>query len=103
MRTITSTPVSDPKRHRVFLDACVAATVVLLCARPAVADHVTLKNSDALTGSLAAVSKSDLTLDTELVGRVTVKWASVTAFTTATPIRLRLTGGRTAEGIAAVT
>jgi hypothetical protein len=81
---------------------CVVLVVVLFRAQTGFADHVTLKNNDGLTGMVVAVSKSDLTLDTELAGRVTVTWPSVSALTTTTPLRVTLSTGQTVEGIPAV-
>jgi putative salt-induced outer membrane protein len=73
-----------------------------LAASDARADHVVLTNHDALTGTVASVSKTDVTLNTEFAGRVTVKWASVSALTITIPLRVTLPTGQTIDGIAAV-
>jgi putative salt-induced outer membrane protein len=83
-----------------------AFAVVILAALGAPpdarADHVVLSNGDALTGGLAATSKTELALDTELAGRVTVKWSAVSQVTSAAPIRATLANGQTVEGTLAM-
>jgi hypothetical protein len=64
----------------------------------ALADHVVLRNSDSLTGGIAAASKAELAIDTELAGRVTIKWSAVSRVTSTTSVRAILANGRTVEG-----
>ena len=45
------------------------------------ADHLVLKNGDSLTGKVTVVSATDVTFETELVGRVTVKRTAIVALT----------------------
>jgi len=71
-------------------------------ARPAFADRVALTNGDAVTGTIAAASRSGLTLDSELLGRVNVKWASVTTVTTASLIHVTEAAGQSVEGVPAM-
>ncbi len=80
------------------------AAVLVGCLNPrtALADHVVLKNSDSLTGTVAGVSKSALTLDSELAGRVTVKWASVSVLTTTASLHVTLPTGQSLDGVPTV-
>jgi putative salt-induced outer membrane protein YdiY len=57
--------------------------VLVLVALPADAraDHLVLKNGDILTGTVTAMSATDVTVDTELAGRVTVKRSSIASLT----------------------
>ena len=57
--------------------------VFMLVALPvdAWADHVVLKNGDTLTGTVTAMSATDVTLVTELAGRVVIKRASIVSLT----------------------
>src|SRR5438552_409306 len=68
----------------------------------ALADHVALSNGDSLTGSIASVSKSDLALNTELAGRVTIKWSAVSQLTSTAPVRAGLPDGQDVDGVLAV-
>ena len=43
----------------------------------AFADHVTLKNGDALTGRISSSSATEIVLETDLIGRVTIAMTSV--------------------------
>lgn len=62
----------------------VLALVLVAFRADAWADHLVLKNGDTLTGTVTALSATDLTIETELAGRVTVKRASVAALTGST-------------------
>lgn len=57
--------------------------VFMLVALPvdAWADHVVLKNGDTLTGTVTAMSATDVTIVTELAGRVVIKRASIVSLT----------------------
>lgn len=64
-----------------------ATMLALVCAgvvsTPAVtlADQVILRNGDRLTGGIVSTSNAELTLETELAGRVTIKWSAVSQVT----------------------
>jgi|KBSSwiStaDraftv2_1062776.scaffolds.fasta_scaffold26716_5 putative salt-induced outer membrane protein YdiY len=57
--------------------------VFMLVALPvdAWADHVVLKNGDTLTGTVTVMSSTDVTIETELAGRVVIRRASIVALT----------------------
>lgn len=77
-------------------------TLGCFAASDARADHVVLTNHDALTGAVASVSKTDVTLNTELAGRVAVKWSSVSTLTTVALLHVTLPTGQTIDGVPAV-
>ena len=77
--------------------AIVSAAVVSVPAE-ALADHVVLTNGDSLTGIVAAASMSELVVDTELAGRVTLKWSAVSQLTSTTSVRATLPTGQIVEG-----
>src|SRR5216684_2486400 len=56
---------------------------VVLSAATASADQVVLNNGDRLTGRVTGRSATELTIDTELAGRVTVKMSAVSLVTPA--------------------
>ncbi len=57
--------------------------VLILVAFPAEAraDHLVLKNGDMLTGTVTSMTATDLNIETELAGRLTLKRASIAALT----------------------
>jgi putative salt-induced outer membrane protein len=92
------------RNNRVVNRWATTCMVVLRClsASEARADHVVLTNHDSLTGTVAAVSKTDVTLDTDLAGRVTIKWSAVAGITATAPVRATLPTGQTVEGVLVV-
>ncbi|PYR44644.1 MAG: hypothetical protein DMF89_27280 [Acidobacteria bacterium] len=85
------------KSSRSWTLAIVSAAVVSVPAE-ALADHVVLTNGDSLTGIVAAASMSELVVDTELAGRVTLKWSAVSQLTSTTSVRATLPTGQIVEG-----
>ncbi|MBI2299031.1 MAG: DUF481 domain-containing protein [Armatimonadetes bacterium] len=67
--------------------------VLLLLAVPAFGDQVTLTNGDRLSGTLIQIFQGKLTLQSPLLGTVTVAMANVRTFATDTPVKLALAGG----------
>ena len=61
-----------------ILTTCgMGVVAVVTASSSAFADHVVLKNGDRLTGRVAVASTAEVSLDTELAGRVTIKWTGV--------------------------
>lgn len=85
--------------------AAAAAVLAITLAGPANAraDHVQLSNGDSLTGSITAVSSTELTMDTELAGRVTLKWTVLSSVTATTAVRATMRTGQTVEGVPVMT
>ena len=78
----------------------IAAACLCLWASSAVADQVTLKNGDRLTGT---ITKSDekmetLLIKTEFAGDVTVKWDAITSIAAEEPLHITLKDGQTIAG-----
>ena len=63
---------------RTILRMCgMGVVAVVTASSSAFADHLVLNNGDRLTGRVVAASTADVSLDTELAGRVTIKWTGV--------------------------
>ena len=90
--------------NRRWVSATVALAVisVLGAATDALADHVVLTNGDSLTGAITSASKNELTIDTELAGRITIKWSAASRVTSTTPLRAILATGQSVEGVPVV-
>src|SRR5579872_6972539 len=78
--------------------ASFVALIVLIAAAPALADQVSLKNGDRLTGTIVQSDGKTLVLHTEYAGDVTVKWDSVKGIESSEPLRVQLPNGKTAIG-----
>jgi putative salt-induced outer membrane protein YdiY len=74
------------------------ALVVLVAAVPALADQVSLRNGDRLTGTIVQSDGKTLVLHTEYAGDVTVKWDSVKGIESSEPLRVEMPNGKTAIG-----
>lgn len=79
------------------------AIIVLIAAVPAVADQVSLKNGDRLTGTIVQSDGKTLVLHTEYAGDVTLKWDSVKGIESSEPLRVELPNGKTAVGPVSIT
>ena len=62
------------------------------------ADQVTLKNGDRITGQIVKKDGDKLTVKSELMGEVTIPWAAVTSITSSEPLLVVLPGGKPATG-----
>jgi len=83
----------------------IAAALSCHYATSALADQVTLKNGDRLTGT---ITKSDdkmetLLIKTEFAGNVTVKWDAITSIVAEEPLHITLKDGQTIAGTVATT
>jgi putative salt-induced outer membrane protein YdiY len=63
------------------------------------ADQLTLKNGDRLTGSVVRSDGKTLVVKTDLVGEITVALADITSLTTDKPLHVALGDGRTVVGL----
>jgi putative salt-induced outer membrane protein YdiY len=77
-----------------FLAVC----YFLLCINPAVADQVSLKNGDRLSGTIVKSDGKTLILHTDYAGEVTLKWDAVQGIQASEPLHVELQGGKTAVG-----
>ncbi|HEX7294645.1 MAG TPA: DUF481 domain-containing protein, partial [Pyrinomonadaceae bacterium] len=73
--------------------------VLLLCCQLVIADQLTLKNGDRLTGSVVRSDGKTLVVKTDLVGEVTIALADITSLTTDKPVYVALGNGQTVLGL----
>ena len=79
----------------------VTLLTIMFCA-PVLADQITLKNGDRLTGKIVKADGGKLVIKTQLVGDVTVDLSVVTNITTDEPLYVTLADGRTVSGVMTV-
>ena len=74
------------------------AGMLCLLAMSAMADQVTLKNGDRLTGTIVKSDAKTLLIKTEFAGDVTVQWDAVSGIVSSQPLHLALKDGQTIVG-----
>jgi putative salt-induced outer membrane protein YdiY len=74
------------------------AVAFLLLTIPALADQLTLKNGDRLTGTITKSDGKTLVIKTDYAGDVTVKFDAIQAITSAGDLNVSLSGGKTVIG-----
>lgn len=77
------------------------AAALCLClyfAYAALADQITLKNGDRLSGAILRNDGTNLTMKTEMAGDITMAWANITAVSSAAPLHVGLKDGKTLVG-----
>jgi putative salt-induced outer membrane protein len=72
--------------------------LALILAVPALADQITLKNGDRLTGSISKSDGKELVIKIDYAGDVTVKFDAIQAITSAGDLHVATTDGKTAVG-----
>lgn len=75
--------------------------VLLVCVglvSAAMADQITLKNGDHLTGTVVKSDGKALVLHTDYAGDITVQFAAITNLTTEKPLHVELKEGKTVVG-----
>jgi hypothetical protein len=89
--------------HR-FARAYLGAVALLtLTSSPLLAaDHVTLVNGDSLTGRLERADGKEVVFESDLVGRVTIKWPSVRQLTSDATLTVERLSGEQVAGKLAV-
>lgn len=70
-----------------------------LLAQALLADQVTLKNGDRLSGNITKYDGKNLVIKSELAGDVTIPWANVTAVTSTQPLNVTLKDGQKIVGV----
>jgi putative salt-induced outer membrane protein YdiY len=73
--------------------------MLCLFAVTAMADQVTLKNGDRLTGTILKSDAKTLLIKTEFAGDVTVQWDAVSGIVSSQPLHLALKDGQTIVGM----
>jgi putative salt-induced outer membrane protein YdiY len=74
------------------------AVLLLLPSFPALADQLTLKNGDRVTGKIVKTDGDKLVVATDLLGNVSVDLAAISNITTDQPLYVTLADGRTVSG-----
>jgi putative salt-induced outer membrane protein len=72
--------------------------IVLFSVIPVLADQVSLKNGDRLTGTIVESDGKTLVLHTEYAGDLTLKWDAVKGIESGEALHVELQNGRTAIG-----
>src|SRR3954452_24073609 len=72
--------------------------IVVVAAVPALADQVSLRNGDRLSGTIVQADGKTLVLHTEYAGDITLKWDSVKGIEGSGPLGVELPNGKTAIG-----
>jgi putative salt-induced outer membrane protein len=80
-----------------------AALVVAVAAPLLLADQVVLDNGDRVTGKVTKKDGDSVTIASELMGPITLKWAHVKSIATDAPVTVVLADGKTVEGKVATT
>jgi len=75
-----------------------AAMAAMIATPLMLADQVILDNGDRVTGKIAKKDGDSVTITSELMGAVTIKWAHVKSIATDAPVTVVLSGGKTVEG-----
>ena len=70
-----------------------------VCATAALADQVTLKNGDRLTGVIVKSDTKTLLIKTDLAGDVNVQWDAITSIVSSQTLHLALKDGQTVVGM----
>ena len=74
------------------------AGAVLMAAPLLMADQIVLDNGDRITGKVTKKDGDSLTVTSDLMGAVTIKWAHVKSIATDDPVTVVLSGGKAVEG-----
>ena len=70
-----------------------------LCAGTTLADQVTLKNGDRLTGTIVKTDEDKLEFKSEFVGDVKLPWSAIVAIVSAEPLHVAFKNGQTVVGV----
>ena len=73
--------------------------VLCFCAASALADQVTLKNGDRLSGTIVKTDEDKLEMKSEFAGDVKLPWSAVVAIVSAEPLHIALKNGQTIVGV----
>jgi len=84
--------------ERIMRKILTLATLLFFLSSQAVADQITLKNGDRVTGKIVKSDGGKLVVNTDLLGDVSVDLAAVSNITTDQPIYVTLADGRTVSG-----
>ncbi len=75
-----------------------SAILLWFCASALLADQITLKNGDRLTGSIVKYDGKNVVMKSELAGEVTIPWTAVTGLVSSAPLNVGLKAGEMIVG-----
>jgi putative salt-induced outer membrane protein YdiY len=81
-----------------FLYLLAIIVVSLFVGQATLADSVTLKNGDHLTGTISAVDAQTITLSTDAAGDIKIKWSTVKELTSDKPLYVATPEKKTISG-----
>ena len=79
---------------KITLSVC----VLFLSAGAGLADQITMKDGDRITGAIVKKDGDNLTVKSKNFGTVTLKWADVAMVKSDQPLNITLAGGKTVKG-----
>lgn len=82
-----------------MLRSFVVFVFLCVCAAGSLADQISLKNGDRLTGTIVKSDAKTILLKTDFAGDVTLQWDAVTAIVSSQTLHLALKDGQTIVGI----
>jgi putative salt-induced outer membrane protein len=82
-----------------LLRSAILSLALFLCTCGAMADQVTLKNGDRLSGTIVKFDDAKLVMKSEFAGDVTLPWDAVVAISSSAPLHVALKNGQTIEGV----
>ncbi len=84
-----------------MLRSFVVGIFLCICASASLADQVTLKNGDRLTGTIVKSDAKTLLLKTDFAGDINLQWDAVTSIVSSQTLHLALKDGQTIVGTVA--
>jgi putative salt-induced outer membrane protein len=76
----------------------IVALLSVFCSVSALADQVSLKNGDRLTGSVVKADGKTLVLHTSDAGDISINWPAIASIKTETPLHIQGQAGKTVVG-----
>lgn len=72
--------------------------LLAVCTQTAFADQVVLKNGDRVTGKIVRKDAESVTIQTDAMGAVRIKWSAVESVVSESPVAVTLEDGKIIEG-----
>src|SRR5262245_61558017 len=83
--------------------AALAAAIAVGVTAHVLADTVTLKNGDKITGTVGQIADNKMSFKSPVLGDITIDMANVESYATDAPIDIRLKDGASTQGVAGPT
>jgi len=96
--------MSDVRARKNLLLILVILLILLITSSPSLlADEISLKNGDRLTGTIIKSDAKTLVIKTETAGDVIVQWPAVDAISSTQPLHVGVAGGQVLVGAVSTT